>query len=291
MPKTFLFERVAIVGVGLIGGSIGLAIRRKGLAKKVVGYARPPDAVTAQALGLVDEAAGSAAEAATNADLIIIASPVTTIPSVFDEIVGSIAPGALITDCASTKSSVIAAARRTLGDAFDRYVPGHPIAGSELSGPAAARQALFDGKRWLFSPVTDGQRANLDRLMQLTERIGARPAVLQAELHDAMFGEYSHAPHALVYAVCLAVANGPHADALADLAGAGFRDTTRIGASSPPLWTDILVDNAAPTVASLDRISESLASVREALVKGDRSALQSMIEQASTWRAQLESDS
>ena len=291
MPETVLFDRVAIIGVGLIGGSIGLAIRRKGLARQVVGYAKPPDAVTAQALGLIDEAADSATAAVANADLIIVASPVTTIPAVFSEIADVMTPEALITDCASTKTSVIAAARKTLGDAFDRYVPGHPIAGSELSGPAAARQALFDGKRWLFSPVTEGQQANLARMMQLAERIGARPAVLKAELHDAMFGEYSHAPHALVYAVCLAVANGPHADALADLAGAGFRDTTRIGASSPPLWTDILVDNAEPTVASLDRISESLALVREALVTGDRQTLQDMIEQASSWRAQLESDS
>lgn len=291
MPDSFLFERVAIIGVGLIGGSIGLALRRKGLARTVVGYASHPDAVTAQALGLIDEAADDAISAVAGADLVIIAAPVTVIPAVFDEIAGSISPAALITDCASTKTSVIAAARATLGSAFERYVPGHPIAGSELSGPAAARQGLFEGKRWLFSPVTDGQRAHLDRMMMLAERIGARPALLDADLHDAMFGEYSHAPHALVYAVCLAVAQGPHAEALADLAGAGFRDTTRIGASSPPLWTDILMDNAQPTVESLDRISDSLALIRQALAKGDRQALQLMIEQASSWRAQLESDS
>jgi len=291
MSDGFLFERVAIIGVGLIGGSIGLALRRKGLARTVIGYARHPDAMTAQALGLVDEAADDAVSAVAGADLIILAAPVTAIPGLLFEIAGAISPTALITDCASTKTSVIAAARDALGDAFDRFIPGHPIAGSELSGPAAARQALFDGKRWLFLPVTDGQRAHLDRLMAMAERIGARPAQLDADVHDAMFAEYSHGPHALVYAVCLAVARGPHADALADLAGAGFRDTTRIGASSPPLWTDILMDNVQPTLDSLDRISDCLSEIRQALADGDRLAVQALIEQASTWRAQLESDS
>ena len=185
--------------------------------------------------------------------------------------------------------SVITAAQACLGSAFDRYVPGHPIAGSELSGPTAARVRLFHGKRWLLCPVNEAQHAHTSRLLEFVAALGAHGSIVPAQDHDDLFAEYSHAPHALVFAMCEALATGPHAARLSELAGAGLRDTTRIGASSPPLWTDILIDNAARTIESLDRFSASLAMFRAALEQGDRAAVEAMIQRASDWRAKLES--
>ena len=283
-----LFERVAIIGVGLIGGSVGKALRAHGLAGRVVGVGSGDDTAQALALGLIDEGAADPVAAVAGADLVIVATPVTTVPAIFEAIAPALAEHALITDCASTKGTVVQAAQRWLGAALSRYVAGHPIAGSEHSGPGAARADLFAGKRWLFSPGPQTQADAPERLMALVARMGARPALLDAGLHDAMFAEYSHAPHALVFALCLAVADGPHADQLADLAGAGFKDTTRIGASSPALWTDILIDNADETVASLQRFAVALAQMSDVLAAGDRAALQSMITRASAWRADVE---
>ncbi len=277
-----MFDQVTIIGLGLIGGSVGKAIRSNRLAGKVVGFAADDHARQALALGLIDEAAPGLAQAVETADLVIIATPVTVVPSVLQAVAPHLSATAIITDCASTKSSVVQAARQLLGEAFDRFVAGHPIAGSELSGPTAAREKLFDGKRWLFAPVSEAQHQQVDRLMDLVRGFGARPAVVDANEHDALFAEYSHAPHALVYALCLAVADGPYADQLSDLAGAGFRDTTRIGASSPALWADILFDNAAPTLASLEQLTGVLAS-------GDKQAVEAVVARASDWRARLES--
>lgn len=288
---TALINRVAIIGLGLIGGSIGKAIRLHGLAGQVVGFAGEDHGQQALALGLIDEVAPSLADAVSSADLVIVATPVTVVPSVFEHIARHLGEQAIITDCASTKASVVLAARQYLGAAFGRYVPGHPIAGSEFSGPTAAREGLFEGKRWLFSPVNRAQERHVDGLMDLVRGFGARPAILDAAEHDALFAEYSHAPHALVYALCLAVADGPHADRLADLAGAGFRDTTRIGASSPSLWADILFDNAEPTLASLGRVRQALDEVAAVLASGDKTALQAVVARASDWRAKLESSS
>lgn len=289
MSESIQFERIAIIGLGLIGGSIGGAVKAHGLARSVVGVATGDDAQVALQLGLIDETAASATQAVQGADLVIVATPVTIVPTIFREIAMALDTRVVLTDCASTKGSVIAAARETLGRSFDRYVPGHPIAGSELSGPTAARAQLFESKRWLFSPTTDAQHEHVGKLMAFASALGARPAILEADTHDKLFAEYSHAPHALVYALCLAVADGPYADQLADLAGAGFRDTSRIGASSAPLWTDILMDNSIATVESLTRVSQAIEHFTQVLASGDRQALEALVTRASQWRAQLES--
>lgn len=279
--------KVAVIGLGLIGGSFAAASRASGVVSHVAGYAPGSDGDVALALGHVDSVSGSIEEAVTGADLVVVATPVTVVDAVFAAVCPALPSHTIVTDCASTKLTVVASARRHLGSAFDRYVPGHPIAGSERSGPAAARADLFRGRPWLFCPVNDAQRMHLSMLQALVERFGARADVIDAGQHDAVFAEYSHAPHAIVFALCLAVARGPWSGKLTELAGAGLRDTTRIGASSPALWADILLDNAANSERSMARFDDALGQIRAAVQAGDREQLMRLFDQASGWRAAL----
>ncbi len=283
-----LVHRLAVIGLGLIGGSVALAARQSGAASQVIGVAAGTDGQRALELGLVDSLAPSIPAAVAQADLVVVATPVDVAGPVFAALATTLRPDALVTDCGSTKGSVIARAREHLGAAFDRYVPGHPIAGSERSGPDAAQAGLFLSRRWLFCPVSAAQQAHVGRLGAFVARLGATAQVVDAIEHDAVFAEYSHAPHALVFAMCLAVCDGPWGTRLTGLAGAGLRDTTRIGASSPTLWADIMLDNAPHTLASIDRFDDALAGLRSALANGQRDALISMLERASSWRAALD---
>ena len=287
-PAGPLVERLAVVGLGLIGGSIASAARRSGAARRVVGHALGDHGRQALALGLLDEVFDSVADAVRGADAVFLAVPVPAMPAVCEAVAAALGETAWVSDCCSTKSSAVAAARAALrADQWDRYVPGHPIAGSEHSGPSAARADLFTGKAWLLSPLTPGQGERAGRIEALLERFGATVSRVSPGEHDAMFAEYSHMPHALVFALCHAVANGPHADRLSALAGAGFKDTSRIGASAPELWTDIIIDNGDEVLASLQRLQASIDLFRERIAERDRQGLLSLIADASRWRAGL----
>lgn len=280
--------RVAIIGTGMIGSSVAGALRARGLATRLIGYAPGDDAHLARAAGLLDEVAASVADACAGADLIVLANPVPTMPEVFRQVAAADAPQALITDCASTKTSVIAAARAALGPAFERYVPGHPIAGSERSGPGAARADLFDGRLWLLCPVDESQRRLGLRLAGWLAALGARVQTMDANEHDALFAEFSHWPHALIFAQCAAVAQGGHAQLAAEFSGAGLRDTTRIGASSAQLWADIVLDNRSEVLACARRFEASLDAMVAAIDAADREQLVALFETASGWRRQVD---
>ena len=242
----------------------------------------------ALALGLVDSVGDSLAQTVANADLVVVATPVTAMSAVLDQISAHIASDAIVTDCASTKASTVAAARTYLGSAMSRFVPGHPISGSEFSGPSAARADQFVDKLWLLSPLPETDSAAVARLKQVIAGMGARCDQISADIHDDLFAEYSHAPHALVYAICDAVANGPNAERLSELAGAGFKDTTRIGATSPELWTDILLDNRVNVLAAMDRYASAIAVMRTLLDADDRAGLLALLRRAADWRRGLD---
>ncbi|MEZ5661412.1 MAG: prephenate dehydrogenase/arogenate dehydrogenase family protein [Burkholderiaceae bacterium] len=279
---------LAVIGLGLIGGSIAAATRASGAAARVIGHAVDDHGAQALRLGLIDEARDSVSAAVREADAVMLAVPVTAMAPVLAEVAGALPAHAWVSDCCSTKVSAVAAARRALSDAqWARYVPGHPIAGSEMSGPPAARAELFRDKAWLLSPVQPDQFLQAQSVQALVECFGARVSQVEPGLHDAMFAEYSHMPHALVFALCHAVANGPHAARLSELAGAGFKDTSRIGASAPPLWTDILIDNREQVLASMRRLQGSIDLICETIGAADRDALLKMIERASQWRGAL----
>jgi len=217
------FQSMAVIGLGLIGGSLAGAVKQRKIVGAVNGYALQGHASEALQRGLIDNACQSIEQAVHQAELVVVATPVVSLNEVFEQIAPHLLPDAIITDCTSTKRTAIAAARQHLGKAFKRFVPGHPISGSEFSGPAAANVDQFVDKLWLLTPLAETDDHAYQRVRELMVAIGARCKQMDAARHDELFAEYSHAPHALVYAICDAVANGPNAAQLADLAGAGGR--------------------------------------------------------------------
>ncbi len=281
------FRRVAVLGVGLIGGSVAVAVRSRGLAGEVVGFSPGDDAVRARDLGLVDRAAATVAEAVDGADLVVLAAPIPALAGVLRDARDALARDAVMTDCASTKQSVISAAHAILGPAFARFVPGHPIAGSERHGPEAARADLFDGAVAVVCRLEETEQGAFERVRSLWASLGARPVELDPMRHDAVFAEVSHWPHAVAFALCGAIAAGPNADDALRFAGAGLRDTTRIGASSADLWADILLDNRRAVLDCAQAFRSELDGVLAAIERGDRAALRDRLDAASRWRASL----
>lgn len=286
-PASPLVQRIAILGVGLIGGSLAAALKRVGAVAQVAGYSPNDDARVARALGHVDVACDSVAEAVAGASFVVLAAPVTAMPELFAQLRDALEPRAIVTDCGSTKRSVIDAARRALGDAFLRYVPGHPIAGSEHSGPQAADPDLFRDRRWLLCPVDTTPQQHCEAVRRLVETVGAQVSTLDPALHDRVFAEASHWPHAVAFGLSAAIAGGELAEQALEFSGAGLRDTTRVGASSPAMWADILLDNRDACLASAARFRASNEAIVAALEAGDRDALVEIFSAASRWRNRL----
>ena len=197
-------------------------------------------------LGLLDQACDSIKACVAGADLVFLCCPVGAMPAVLAELAPISSTYRYLTDCGSTKRSVIAAAKDVLGEAFKRYVPGHPIAGSERQGPAGASAHLFVKRNWLLAPQNEAQQALAREITPWLEALGSQVRWVDAAEHDALFAEISHFPHWLVFAACLGIAEGPHGVAAMTQSGAGLKDTTRIGASSASLWADIFIDNREP---------------------------------------------
>ncbi|HQY27764.1 MAG TPA: prephenate dehydrogenase/arogenate dehydrogenase family protein [Burkholderiaceae bacterium] len=279
--------KLAILGVGLIGASLAAALKRAGSIGQIAGYSPGDDARVARALGYVDVACDSVAEAVTGAGFVVVAAPVTAMPTLFAQIRDALDAQAIITDCGSTKRSVIDAARRALGDAFMRYVPGHPIAGSERSGPQAADPDLFRGRRWLLCPLDATPQQHCEAVARLLEPTGAQVSTLDPSLHDRIFAEASHWPHAVAFGLSAAIAGGDLAERALEFSGAGLRDTTRVGASSPTMWADILLDNRDACLASAARFRACNDAIVAALETGDREALVALFSTASRWRNRL----
>ncbi|MCD6732897.1 MAG: prephenate dehydrogenase/arogenate dehydrogenase family protein [Burkholderiaceae bacterium] len=282
-----MVQRIAILGVGLIGGSLAAALKRAGAVGQVAGYSPNDDARVARALGHVDVACDSVAEAVAGASFVVLAAPVTAMPELFAQLRDALEPQAIVTDCGSTKRSVIDAARLALGDAFLRYVPGHPIAGSEHSGPQAADPDLFRGRRWLLCPVDTTPQQHCEAVRRLLETAGAQVSTLDPAQHDRVFAEASHWPHAVAFGLSAAIAGGELAEQALEFSGAGLRDTTRVGASSPAMWADILLDNRDACLASAARFRASNEAIVAALEAGDRDALVAIFSAASRWRNRL----
>ncbi|HMM50131.1 MAG TPA: prephenate dehydrogenase/arogenate dehydrogenase family protein [Burkholderiaceae bacterium] len=280
-------QRLAILGVGLIGGSLAAALKRAGAVAQVAGYSPNDDARVARALGHLDVACDSVAEAVAGASFVVLAAPVTAMPELFAKLRDALEPQAIVTDCGSTKRSVIDAARRALGEAFLRYVPGHPIAGSEHSGPQAADPDLFRDRRWLLCPVDTTPQQYCEAVKRLLETVGAQVSTLDPVLHDRVFAEVSHWPHAVAFGLSAAIAGGELAEQALEFSGAGLRDTTRVGASSPTMWADILLDNRDACLASAARHRATSEAIVAALEAGDRETLVTIFSAASRWRNRL----
>jgi prephenate dehydrogenase len=284
----FDIRRAAVIGVGLIGGSFALALRKAYPDVVVVGFDPNPAALSvALSHHAIDHAAAGCAEAIAAAELIFIATPVGVISDVFAAVAPSLGTDALVVDGCSTKESPVAAARLQLGGALSRYVPSHPIAGSERRGLGAARADLFRDRPVVLTPLSDTSSDALSRVSAMWRALGAVPHEMTPNAHDELFAYLSHAPHLLAFAwMDLASANPGFSQAL-ELAGSGFRDFTRIAASDPSLWTEIVLDNRAAIEPLLAQHVESLNRLRLALSTEDTGEVQRLFERAAKTRRSL----
>ena len=278
-------KTLAVIGVGLIGGSLALALRRAGAVTNIVGFDRDHAALEhAAAAGVIDTVAGSVSEAAKGADLVVVAVPVRAIGPVLHDVALAMQPGAVVTDVGSTKGEVVRIARDELRERFARFVPGHPIAGRETSGVESAVADLFRGARVVLTPVAETAPDALELVRGIWEATGGRIAIATAGDHDRIFAAVSHLPHLLSYALVSEIAARDNSAELFGFAAGGFRDFTRIAASSPEMWRDIALQNRTALLDELDRYASRLAVFRELIAKGEGAGLERLMQEARTAR-------
>lgn len=278
-------DTLAVVGVGLIGGSFAAALRRAGMVRRVIGTGRKPETLAqAVGLGIIDEAV-SLSEAATQADFIFISAPVGAFASIFNTLGPVLNPAALITDGGSTKQNVISYARAGLHDRIAQFVPAHPMAGSHASGPAAANAALYDGRRVMLTPLPENDQQDVARVQSLWEACGARVSTLDAAQHDSVMAAISHLPHWVAAFYMRHIAQSDDAALRLAMAGPGFRDFTRIAQGSPEMWRDIFLANRASMLDELTALRSVMDLAEQALRRGDGQWLQEALESAAQARS------
>ncbi|MDD2918416.1 prephenate dehydrogenase/arogenate dehydrogenase family protein [Rhodoferax sp.] len=281
-----MFEQLGLIGCGLMGGSFALGLKRAGLVKRVVGYSQSAATTQkARQLGVIDETAPSALQAATGADIVLLAVPVAATEATLQVIQPAVTPQMLIMDVGSTKSDVLAAAQRALGHRIVSFVPAHPIAGKEMAGVEHADAKLYQGCQVILTPTERTHSSQLQQAIGVWQALGSRVVQMSPEAHDAAFAAVSHLPHLLAFAMMNAVAEQPLGQEFLALAGPGFRDFTRIAASDPKVWRDILLANRDELLAQIRHFQAQLQAFEALMVQGDGAALQALIEQASSARS------
>ncbi len=281
-----MFEQLGLIGCGMMGSSFALALKRAGLVKRVVGYSKSPSTTErARQMGVIDVEAPSALLAVSGADLVLLAVPVSATEATFKAIRHLVNKDSLIMDVGSTKREVVDAARRVLRDQVGVFVPAHPIAGKELSGVEHADVDLYTGRQVILTPIERTFTAQLTKAEQLWTALGCQVQQMSPEAHDAAYAAVSHLPHLLAFALMNAVAGQEQGKTFLDLAGPGFRDFTRIAASDPNVWRDILVSNREELLTQSRHFQRALHALESAITIGDADALETLIEQASHTRA------
>jgi prephenate dehydrogenase len=265
-----VIDRLTIIGVGLIGGSLARALREVRYVREVVGYGRSlGNLQQAVELGVIDRAAVSVADAVHGADMIVLAVPVGTMPEILQTFAPVLPERAVITDVGSVKVAVIDAARKALAARFAHFVPGHPIAGTEQSGVAASQPDLFSGRRVILTPEPETDMAAVARVQAMWTVAGAEVVTLAAPEHDRLLAASSHLPHLLAYALVDMLVRRDDHRAVFDCAAGGFRDFTRIAASDPVMWRDICLANRAALLEVLRQYRDDLGGLSKAVERGD----------------------
>ncbi len=281
-----MFEQLGLIGCGLMGGSFALALKRAGLVKRVVGYSKSPSTTErARQLGVIDVEAPSALLAVSGADLVLLAVPVAATEATFKAIRHLVRGNVLIMDVGSTKREVIDAARRVLKDQVGVFVPAHPITGKEVAGVEHADADLYQGRQVILTPIERTLTEQLDKAAQLWTALGCHVKQMSPEAHDAAYGAVSHLPHMVAFALMNAIQAQPNGQDFLSLAGPGFRDFTRIAASDPAVWRDILMSNREELLAQSRHFQRALQALETAINAGNPDALETLIEQASSARA------
>ncbi|SPU54000.1 prephenate dehydrogenase [Bordetella trematum] len=275
---------LAVVGVGLIGGSFAAALRRAGQAGRVLGVGRNPASLAdAQAMGLIDEIV-TPQEAAARADLIMLATPVGSLGPMLASMRDHLQAHTILTDAGSTKAEVVAAASQALGDRLAAFVPGHPIAGAERTGPQAADATLYAGRTVILTPLAQNPPQAVQAVRAAWQACGAEVLDMEAAEHDRVLASISHVPHFLSAAYMAQVAEAADAPLRLALAGSGFRDFTRIAAGSPEMWRDIFLSNRAAMQTELSALRAVLDRCEAALAAEDGEALQQWLQRAALAR-------
>ncbi len=276
-----LIERLALIGVGLIGGSLAAALREHGAVRQVVGCARRSETLqAAQYLGLIDEGQTDPIAAVAGADMVLIAVPMGAYRELFARLKDHWPAQAVVTDAGSTKGSALSDARAVLGAPPANFVPGHPIAGTERSGPAAARADLFRHRRVILTPAPETDPAAVAAVTRMWEQVGASVTAMEARHHDEVLALTSHLPHVVAYQLIDTLAALDVKREVFAYAAGGLKDLTRIASSNPKMWRDIMAANADAIVDALSAYIDNLGQVRDALRAGDMDTVGAGFERA-----------
>ena len=281
-----MFEQLGLIGCGLMGGSFALALKKVGLVKRVVGYSKSPTTTErARQLGVIDVEAPSALLAVAGADIVLLAVPVSATEAALKSIKHLVTPQMLVMDVGSTKADVVLAARRALRDQIGSFVPAHPITGREVSGVEHSDAELYSGRQVILTPTERTLTAHLRRAEELWTALGCRVSSMSPEAHDAAFAAVSHLPHLLSFALMHSIIHQEQADQFLSLAGPGFRDFTRIAASDPKMWRDVLRANRDEIMAQSRQFQQALHALEKAMKDDSDQPLEDMLTLASSTRA------
>jgi prephenate dehydrogenase len=280
-----MFEQLGLIGCGLMGSSFALALKRAGLVKRVVGYSKSPSTTErARQMGVVDVEAPSALLAVSGADIVLLAIPVSATEATFKAIRHLVGPTTLVMDVGSTKRDVVEAACRVLREQVGSFVPCHPITGKEVSGVEHADVNLYAGKQVILTPIERTLSLQLQKATEVWTALGCQVLCMSPQAHDAAYAAVSHLPHLIAFAMINGITSQAQGHDYMALAGPGFRDFTRIAASDPEVWRDILMANREELLAQSRIFQQSLQSLEQLISSGNGEALESQIGQASDTR-------
>lgn len=286
MGDKLYFERAAIIGVGLIGGSLARAIKKKGLAGKVIGAGRSKENMEkALELGIIDEIA-TPEKSVENADIVFFCGPVLSIPKTLQKIAPRIKDGALVSDTGSTKMGIVNTGDRIAEDRF-AFVGSHPIAGTEKSGAAASSDNLFEGHKCIITKTDSTPEEGIEKIKRLWEEIGMETVIMDPETHDRIMAAVSHLPHMVVYALVNVVSELEKEDDLLKFAAGGFRDFTRIASSPPEMWADIVLTNPVNVWELIGMVRDQLDQIESAIRARDQKRLKELFKNSNSFRNKL----
>ena len=267
-------KQITIVGIGLIGGSLAKALRKSGFAGTIVGTDNNEAALkTAVELGVIDRYSIDPVEAVSGADIVVLSVPVRQTGAVLDQLLPGLSVDSVITDVGSSKAHVVLAAQQALGQRIDCFVPGHPIAGREKSGVAAAETELFRDHRVILTPLESTRQDAVDLVTQMWNSVGAQTSCLNVQQHDLVLAATSHLPHVLAYATVDTLAGTEYVEEIFEFAAGGFRDFSRIASSDPVMWRDVCLTNKSAILDVLNRFENQLGEIRTAIEADDSDKL------------------
>lgn len=283
-----LIRRLAIIGVGLIGGSLARALRRANACAEVVGVGRNAERLqTAVELGVVDRFSTDLAEGVAGADMVVVAVPMLTMEKVFAAIRDHLADDAILTDVGSSKAKIISVAEHVFGEIPSFLVPGHPIAGTEQSGVEASFPELFDQRRVILTPTAKSATSAVEKVRKMWELAGAHVVEMDAERHDRILAATSHLPHVLAFTLVDALERQDEHKEIFQNAAGGFRDFTRISSSDPVMWRDICLANHSAVLETMERYIQELQTVASMIRQSDGDALEALFRRAKEARDRI----